>query len=70
MAWAEVDIGKTHHWICVVDHDDTTLWSAKLANDEAELTAAIARVVGLAKQIGWTVDIISAPASLLLALLA
>ncbi|MEU2103507.1 IS110 family transposase [Nocardia sp. NPDC019255] len=70
MVWAGVDIGKTHHWVCVVDSDGTKLWSAKLVNDEAELAAAITTVTALAQQIVWTVDIIAAPAALLLALLA
>lgn len=70
MAWAGVDIGKTHHWVCVVDSEGTKLWSAKLINDEAELAAAITTVTALAQQIVWTVDIIAAPAALLLALLA
>lgn len=70
IAWAGVDIGKTHHWVCVVDSDGTKLWSAKLVNDESELTAVIMKVSGLAEQVVWTVDIVSAPAALLLALLA
>ncbi|MBF5002518.1 IS110 family transposase [Nocardia sp. BSTN01] len=71
VAWAGVDIGKAHHrWVCVVDSEGTKLWSAKLVNDESELTAVIMKVSGLAEQVVWTVDIVSAPAALLLALLA
>ncbi|BDT92457.1 hypothetical protein IFM12275_24330 [Nocardia sputorum] len=39
----------------------------ELVNDEAELAAVITTVPALAQQIVWTVDIIAAPAALLLA---
>ena len=69
-AWAGIDIGKTHHWVCVVDADGAMLLSAKLANDEEEIVALIAAATGLAKQLVWAVDIIGAPSALILALLA
>jgi transposase len=69
-AWAGIDIGKTHHWVCVLDADGTVLLSAKLANDETEIVSLIAAVTGLAEQLVWAVDIIGAPSALILALLA
>lgn len=69
-AWAGIDIGKTHHWVCVLDADGTVMLSAKLANDESEVIALIAAVTGLAEQLVWAVDIIGAPSALILALLA
>ena len=33
-AWAGIDIGKTHHWICAVDAG-RALVSVKVANIEA-----------------------------------
>ena len=57
-AWVGVDIGKTHHWVCVLDADGTTLLSVKIANDEAEILQLIAAVDGLADQLVWAVDII------------
>ena len=36
-AWVGIDVGKTHHWVCVVDADGKTLLSVKVANDEAEI---------------------------------
>jgi len=69
-AWAGVDVGKTHHWVCAVDADGKTLLSVKIANDEAEIRSVITKVSGLARQQVWAVDIIGAPSALLLALLA
>ncbi len=65
-----MDVGKTHHWVCALDANGKRLLSAKVANDEAEILALIATVRGLAAQPIWAVDIIGAPAALMLALLA
>jgi transposase len=70
MIWVGVDVGKAHHWVCVVGADGRQLLSAKVANDEAEIVAVIAKVGELANQAEWAVDIIGAPSALLLALLA
>ena len=68
-AWVGVDVGKTHHWVCVLDPDGKKMLSVKIANDQAELTAVITRVSELARQIIWAIDIVGAPSALLLALL-
>jgi transposase len=69
-AWVGIDVGKTHHWACVVDVDGKKLLSVKVANDEAEIEALLAKTGSLAMQLIWAVDIIGAPSALLLALLA
>jgi transposase len=69
-AWVGIDVGKTHHWACVVDAEGKTLLSVKVANDEAEIMALLANTGSLAVQLIWAVDIIGAPSALLLALLA
>jgi transposase len=69
-AWAGIDVGKRHHWICAVDQDGRQLVSVKVANDQAEIEAAIGSVIGLGKKITWAVDIIGAPSALLLAVLS
>ncbi|KKB97361.1 hypothetical protein AWC17_18575 [Mycobacterium nebraskense] len=69
-AWVGIDVGKTHHWVCVVDAEGKTLLSVKVANDEAEIMALLTTAGSLAVQLIWTVDIIGAPSALLLALLA
>jgi Transposase len=69
-AWVGIDVGKTHHWACVVDVDGKKLLSIKVANDEAAIVALIADAGSQATQLDWAVDIIGAPSALLLALLA
>ena len=69
-AWVGIDVGKTHHWACVVDADGKILLSAKIANDEVEILAFLANAGSLASKLIWAVDIIGAPSALLLALLA
>jgi Transposase len=66
-AWAGIDIGKTHHWICAVDADGRALVSVKVANIEADIVAAVATLTDLADQAVWAVrnwfmDIASQPA--------
>jgi transposase len=62
-AWAGIDIGKTHHWICAVDGDGRALVSIKVANVQADLVAALATVTDLADQVVWAVDIVGAPSA-------
>ena len=68
-AWAGIDVGKTHHWVCVLDAEGNKLSSMKVANDQTEITATIATVGALADRIVWAIDIIGAPSAMLLALL-
>lgn len=70
IAWVGIDVGKTHHWVCIVDANGKVLLSIKIGDDEAEIVALLARVALLATRLIWTVDIIGAPSALLLALLA
>ncbi|HXO52460.1 MAG TPA: transposase, partial [Mycobacterium sp.] len=70
MAWVDIDVGKTHHWACMVDAEGKKLLSIKVANDEADIVALIADAGSQATQLVWAVDIIGAPSALLLALLA
>lgn len=69
MAWVGIDVGKAHHWACIVDGEGKKLLSVKVANDEAEIVALIAKACAIAIQLTWAVDIIGAPSALLLALL-
>lgn len=67
--WAGVDVGKTHHWVEVVDGDGATLLSRCVLNDQAQIDKLIAEVLPLADRIQWAVDIVGAPSALLVALL-
>ena len=68
--WAGIDVGKTHHWVEVVDACGATLLSRRVRNDQVEIDAILAAVVPLAETVLWAVDIVGSPSALLLALLA
>src|SRR5829696_8518351 len=69
-AWAGIDIGKTHHWICAVDADGRPLLLVEVANVEADLVAVLAKVHAIAQQVRWAVDNLVAPPARLLAVLS
>jgi transposase len=68
--WAGVDVGREHHWVCVVDTAGKVVLSRKLVNDEQPIRELIAEVDGLGPQVSWTVDLTMAYATLLLTVLA
>ena len=68
--WAGVDVGKEHHWVCVVDGDGKVVLSRKLVNDEQSIRGLVAEIDGLADEVSWTVDLTMAYATLLLTVLA
>lgn len=68
--WAGVDVGKEHHWVCVVDGTGTVVLSRKLVNDEQAIRAVIAEIDTLGNEALWTVDLTMAYAALLLTVLA
>jgi transposase len=68
--WAGVDVGKEHHWVCVVDDKGTVVLSRNLINDEKQIRDLVADIDGLAEQVSWTVDLTTVYASLLLTVLA
>ncbi len=70
LGWAGIDVGKGHHWICLIDEAGTTVWSTKVVNDEAAILDAIAGVLGRADEVVWGVDVTGTMSGLLLALLA
>lgn len=67
--WAGVDVGKGHHWVCLIDQTGETVWSAKVINDETAILDAIAEVGSRARQVLWAVDVTGTMSALLLALL-
>jgi len=68
--WAGIDVGKGHHWVCLIDEAGTTVWSSKVINDEGAILEAISGVLSRANQVVWGVDVIGTMSGLLLALLA
>lgn len=67
--WAGVDVGKTHHHVCVVDDDGTVVMSEKTPNDQQSISGIAGRLGKRRKPIRWAVDLRGGPASLLLAVL-
>ena len=70
LGWAGIDVGKGHHWICLIDAAGITVWSAKAINDEAAILDAVGGVLARADEVVWGVDVTGTMSGLLLALLA
>ena len=70
LCWAGIDVGKGHHWICLIDEAGTTLWSVRVVNDQAAILDAIAGVLARGERVVWGVDVTGTMSGLLLALLA
>jgi transposase len=68
--WAGVDVGKEHHWVCVVDDNGTVVLSRKVINDEQPIRELVAEIDGVAERVSWTVDLTTVYAALLLTVLA
>lgn len=68
--WVGIDVGKGHHWVCLIDEAGSTVWSSKVDNDEAAILEAIGQVLDRAHQVVWGVDVTGTMSGLLLALLA
>jgi hypothetical protein len=68
-AWVGVDVGKDHHWAAAVDADGRVLLSRKVANDQQAILGVLAEAAALARRLVWTVDLTTAEAALLLAVL-
>lgn len=69
-AWAGVDVGKEHHWVCVIDDAGQVVFSRKVTNDEQDIRRAVSDVDELAESVSWTVDLSNVYATLLLTVLA
>jgi hypothetical protein len=64
-----VDVGKAHHWVVAADPQGRVVLSRKVANDQQEIARVVAEVGKLAGRLVWTVDLTTAEAALLLAVL-
>jgi transposase len=70
LGWAGIDVGKGHHWVCLIDDAGSTVWSTKVVNDEAAILDAVGGVLARAEEVVWGVDVTGTMSGLLLALLA
>lgn len=69
VAWVGVDVGKAHHWVVAADPQGRVVLSRRVANDQQEIARVVAEVGKLARRLVWTVDLTTAEAALLLAVL-
>jgi transposase len=69
VAWVGVDVGKAHHWVVAEDPQGRVVLSRKVANDQQQIARVVAEVGKLAGRLVWTVDLTTAEAALLLAVL-
>lgn len=68
-AWIGIDAGKLSHHAVALDADGQVLWSQQITNDQAVIEKLIAKATATASEVRWAVDLTSAYAALLLALL-
>jgi hypothetical protein len=69
VAWVGVDVGKAHHWVVAADSQGRVVLSRRVANDQQEIARVVAELDKLAGRLVWTVDLTTAEAALLLAVL-
>jgi transposase len=69
VVWVGVDVGKQAHHVAAVDAEGGLVWSTRVVNDQAAIEKVIARAGRTAGEVRWAVDMTSAAAALLLALL-
>jgi transposase len=69
--WAGIDAGKTHHHCVAIDETGKRILSRRVANDETELLALIADVLGIAggEPVVWATDLNQGGAALAISLL-
>ena len=67
--WVGIDAGKGHHWAVAVDNDGHPVLSQKIINDETAILDLLRSVHEAADEVVWAVDLVSAAAALLLAIL-
>jgi transposase len=67
--WVGVDAGKGCHWAVALDADGEVLFSRKVANDEADLSALIDEALRSGADPTWAIDQPGGTAALLLTLL-
>lgn len=45
-----IDVGKGHHWLCLIDEAGSTVWSTKVVNDQAAILDAVSGVLAEPKR--------------------
>jgi transposase len=68
--WVGFDVGKTFHWVSVLDDAGEVVLSRRVEATEQGLEAACSQIAGLSEERKVALDTLGGPATLLLALLA
>ena len=68
--WVGFDVGKTSHWVSVLDDAGEVVLSRRVEATEQGLEAACSQIAGLSEERKVALDVLGGPATLLLALLA
>lgn len=68
--WVGFDVGKTSHWVSVLDEAGEVVLSRRVEATEQGLKAACSQIAGLSEERKVALDVLGGPATLLLALLA
>jgi transposase len=69
--WVGFDVGKTFHWVSVLDDAGEVVLSRRVeATEQQGLEAACSQIAGLSEERKVALDVLGGPATLLLALLA
>jgi len=68
--WVGFDVGKTFHWVSVLDDAGEVVLSRRVEATEQGLEAACSQIAGLSEERKVALDVLGGPATLLLALLA
>ncbi len=68
--WVGFDVGKTFHWLSVLDDAGEVVLSRRVEATEQGLEAACSQIAELSEERKVALDVLGGPATLLLALLA
>jgi transposase len=67
--WVGFDVGKTFHWVCVLDDDGETVLSRRVGTDERELESCLGEIEALGGERTVAIDLLGGSATMLTAVL-
>ena len=67
--WVGFDVGKTFHWVCVLDDEGETVLSRRVGTDERELESCLGEIEALGGERTVAIDLLGGSAAMLTALL-
>jgi transposase len=67
--WVGFDVGKTFHWVCVLDDEGETVLSRRVGTDERELESCLWEIEALGGERTVAIDLLGGSATMLTAVL-